>query len=340
MKRFAIVLVSSLFCFQLPAADFPVKYIGIEQGLSNNVVTSIYQDYNGFMWFGTYDGLNRYDGYGFKIFRNKIGDKHSLINNNIYTIEGDTKHNLWVGGQKGACVYNPVQSNFSALWYYPGKNKAAQLLIDEVQSIKAVQDASMFVGTQHNGLLLFSHQQDTGRKIPLESSTGAVNYMVRAIEFDRKQQRSWVFVQHHGLFMYDHKKQVLVKVNNSIKQANSLKVSANGDVWLGTDNGVFRFSLTTKSYEGNFLPVQQKVVNLTIDKKAVLWIASDGGGVWLLPSLAKTAHPFVSEQGKAMINSNALPAVRVGRCWRIPTDVARAAFRVSATFHAEQIRPS
>ena len=45
-----------------------VKYIGIEHGLSNNAVTSIYQDHNGFMWFGTYDGLNRYDGYTFKIF--------------------------------------------------------------------------------------------------------------------------------------------------------------------------------------------------------------------------------------------------------------------------------
>lgn len=55
MKRFAIVFASSFFCFQLCAADLPVKYIGIEQGLSNNFVTTIYQDYNGFMWFGTYD---------------------------------------------------------------------------------------------------------------------------------------------------------------------------------------------------------------------------------------------------------------------------------------------
>jgi signal transduction histidine kinase/ligand-binding sensor domain-containing protein/DNA-binding NarL/FixJ family response regulator len=318
MKRFAIVFLSSLLCFQLWAADLPVKYIGIEQGLSNNVVTSIYQDYNGFMWFGTYDGLNRYDGYGFKIFRNKIGDKNSLGNNNIYTIEGDSKHNLWVGGQKGASVYSPVQSDFSALWYYPGKNKVAELLIDEVQSIKAIQSDIMLVGTQHNGLLLYLNQQDTGRKISLEHIKGTTNYMVRAIEYDRKQQRSWVFVQHHGLFMYDHKKTVLVKISDSIKQGNTLKTSANGDVWLGTDNGVFKYSLATKSYEGNYLPVQQKIVNLTIDKKAVLWIASDGGGVWLLPSLATTAHPFLSEDGKALINSNAVYSIyedTEGRKW-------------------------
>ncbi len=63
-----------LLALRLFAYDYPVKYLGIDQGLSNNVVITIYQDYKGFMWFGTYDGLNRYDGYGFKIFRNVIGE--------------------------------------------------------------------------------------------------------------------------------------------------------------------------------------------------------------------------------------------------------------------------
>src|SRR5258708_16230779 len=74
--------------------DIPVRYLGIEQGLSNNAVISIYQDHNGFLWFGTYDGLNRYDGYGFKIFHNIIGHTTSLPTNNIYTIEKANNHNL------------------------------------------------------------------------------------------------------------------------------------------------------------------------------------------------------------------------------------------------------
>jgi ligand-binding sensor domain-containing protein len=58
----------------LHATDNPtVKYVGIEHGLSNNSVLCVYQDYKGFMWFGTYDGLNRYDGYNFTVFRNRIG---------------------------------------------------------------------------------------------------------------------------------------------------------------------------------------------------------------------------------------------------------------------------
>ena len=84
----------------------PVNYIGIEQGLSNNAVTSIYQDARGFMWFGTYDGLNRYDGYGFKVYRNVIGDSASLCSNSIYTISGDNDDHVWVGTQRGVSVFD------------------------------------------------------------------------------------------------------------------------------------------------------------------------------------------------------------------------------------------
>src|ERR1044072_2291177 len=71
--------------------NISAKYLGIENGLSNNVVTAIFQDHNGFMWFGTYDGLNRYDGYSFKVFRNIIGDSNSLRDNHIYAIEEDNQ---------------------------------------------------------------------------------------------------------------------------------------------------------------------------------------------------------------------------------------------------------
>src|ERR1700754_61743 len=75
----------------------PVKYLGIEQGLSNNAVTSVYQDAKGFMWFGTYDGLNRYDGYGFIVYRNVIDDPPPLGFNNVNTVTGDGRGNIWAG---------------------------------------------------------------------------------------------------------------------------------------------------------------------------------------------------------------------------------------------------
>ena len=69
------------------------------------------------MWFGSYDGLNRFDGYEFKIFRNSIGDSNSICSNNINSISEDPSHNIWVGGQKEINVYDPVTSHFSIPFY-------------------------------------------------------------------------------------------------------------------------------------------------------------------------------------------------------------------------------
>ena len=93
--RSTFLLLLGLLCqYFLIAQDLPVKYLGIDQGLSNNSVISIYQDTKGFMWFGTYDGLNRYDGYDFQVFRNQIGDTTSLQGNTIYTVCGDARQRL------------------------------------------------------------------------------------------------------------------------------------------------------------------------------------------------------------------------------------------------------
>src|SRR5687768_17582299 len=101
------VLLINLFN-PLYATDYPVTtYLGIDQGLSNNSVRCIYQDRRGFMWFGTYDGLNRYDGYSFKVFRNNFKNATSLINNWINTIDEDSDGNLWVGTRQGVCIYRP-----------------------------------------------------------------------------------------------------------------------------------------------------------------------------------------------------------------------------------------
>ena len=89
------------------------KHYQVEDGLSNNKVTSIVQDKKGFMWFGTIDGLNRFDGYCFKSFRNDISNPRSLGNNFINSLYCDEQNILWVGTQKGIYKYDPVHENFS-----------------------------------------------------------------------------------------------------------------------------------------------------------------------------------------------------------------------------------
>jgi len=76
-------------------------HIGLEEGLSQSSVYSIVQDAQGFVWFGTEDGLNRYDGYNFKVFRPDANDPSSLSDRWISTLAADSEGNLWIGTRQG-----------------------------------------------------------------------------------------------------------------------------------------------------------------------------------------------------------------------------------------------
>jgi hypothetical protein len=175
-----LAFTGNLFAGGEPA----VHYLGIDQGLSNNAVTHIYQDHKGFMWIGTYDGLNRYDGYTFRIFRNIIGDSTSLGSNNIAAIAEDAQHNVWVGGQNGISIYNPVIARFAppqVKLLVGGTVRRVPYIVD----IKAINKDGILVGTQRHGLLFFGEHSDTGVQIPLRGLKGNKgNYYVSAIEYD------------------------------------------------------------------------------------------------------------------------------------------------------------
>ncbi len=81
--------------------DIDLPGFSIGDGLSSNSITVLFQDNRGFLWIGTEDGLNRYDGYSFKIYRHNPEDPHSISGNFIQTIVQDDSHNLWIG-TKGA----------------------------------------------------------------------------------------------------------------------------------------------------------------------------------------------------------------------------------------------
>ncbi|WP_205509619.1 two-component regulator propeller domain-containing protein [Longitalea arenae] len=318
-KAIAIFTLLVLLAMHTLADNYPVKYLGIEQGLSNNVVITIYQDHKGFMWFGTYDGLNRYDGYGFKTFRNVISDSTSLYNNTIYTIEGDPEHNIWVGGLKGACVFDPVSARFSRLQYTRWKKTGHQYLQDNIHTIKAAGNGEMLIGSQQSGLLVFTNKQAAGMQIPmLHNNSVAVNYDVTAIEPDAQHKTVWVFIQHVGLCQYDQSKRQLRLITSSIRQANCLKADKLGNLWLGNENGLFRYNIASGQFSANYLPWRGKIVHLYFDKQQVLWIGSDGNGLLKLPPGAISATPFTSASGRSVVNSNAVYSIYEdadGRKW-------------------------
>jgi signal transduction histidine kinase/ligand-binding sensor domain-containing protein/DNA-binding NarL/FixJ family response regulator len=311
--KYAICLCLLYWAGNCIAADsLSIRYLGIDQGLSNNAVTCIYKDHHGFMWFGTYDGLNRYDGYSVRVFRNTIGDSTSLSDNHVYCINSDNENRVWVGGTKGASVYDPGRGSFFTPCFNKPGSPAIFPLRDPVWAVKNAGNA-MLVGTAHSGLIVFTAGRKRGMQIRLPGETDA-NYAVPAIAYDPSRRTVWVFVADLGLYQYDIISERLSRVATGITQCTSLFADAGGDVFIGNDAGVFKLYKNTFT---RFAAIPEMIVrDLAEGTKGGLWIATDGNGVWHLPRGGKKAVQVGS--AGAAINSNAIYAIYVdaeGRQW-------------------------
>ena len=108
-KLYVLVFLTSL-TFSQNNASF--EKFSTEQGLSQNSIVRMLQDSRGFLWICTFDGLNRYDGYQFKIFRHIPGDSTSLSNNKILSICEDESGDIWIGTYGGGLNKLLMQNNF------------------------------------------------------------------------------------------------------------------------------------------------------------------------------------------------------------------------------------
>lgn len=120
-----------LLCFSLCRAA-PVnpgfRYPGIAQGLSNNAVTCLMQDRYGFIWIGTYNGLNRYDSAGCISFTQTWGDPSTLGNNHINQLMQDSGARIWAGTQQDVACYDYATGKFSPLRFSPGRGGSTAVL--------------------------------------------------------------------------------------------------------------------------------------------------------------------------------------------------------------------
>ncbi|HTH31941.1 MAG TPA: two-component regulator propeller domain-containing protein, partial [Lacibacter sp.] len=265
-------------------------------------MTSIFQDHNGFMWFGTFDGLNRYDGYSFKIFRNVIGDTASLNGNGVGAIAENADHQLWIGTGKGLSIYNPYKGNFYGASFKIWNNNSVVPLRSNIRTIqKNDKDGSMLVGTRQKGLLLFQGNSRTAVQIPFLLRKGYEgDYDVRAIAIDSSHQLAWIFIQQVGLCVYSVKSKSLQLITGTIKKADCLKLDSKGNLWLGNENGLFLYDMRKNLFSNNIFPFKGRVMNLFEDRQRVLWISTDGNGVWSMPVGQARPVPYVPGRGTSL----------------------------------------
>ncbi len=116
MRLFRFILLLPLLLFScyssiLGQSTWFFKQLAVRDGLSHNQINHIFRDSNGFMWFSTASGLNRYDGYKFKVFFHNPNDEYSLPDNLISSVQEDANRRLWIQTGNGYTVFNPEKKN-------------------------------------------------------------------------------------------------------------------------------------------------------------------------------------------------------------------------------------
>lgn len=314
-----LLLLEAMSALAYAAGGPGVKYLGIEQGLSNNAVTCICKDQRGFMWFGTYDGLNRYDGYSFTVYRNVIGDSTSIPFNQVATIGADGYNRVWIGGQKGLTVFDPAINAFARLAYLSCDGRGVVEARENIHIVTGTAGGDMLAGSHNCGLLVFPDGARIGRQVPLNELKGARGgYDVFCIEPDNSGRRAWIFIQGRGLYVYDLRTGSLLPVNKTIRVCFSLKVDHQGKIWVGSDNGLQYFDSTRGCWSGNVLPQRTRVVSISVERNNDLCVGTDGSGLWRLRCSDEKTMPLLSATGAPLVNSNAVYSIYIdkdGRKW-------------------------
>lgn len=289
IKKVTIFVLIIIFCginLDLTYAynDMSFKNITIEDGLSQSSVNTLYQDTNGYMWIGTNDGLNRYNGYDFKVYSYNDKDKNSISNNFIIDVTEDNSGNIWVGTANGLSKINLKTGNINN---YLDRNDNGNLSHYNIRDILVTKDNRIIVATS-NGLNLYDKENDKFKRV-LSSENQLTNQMINSLTEDEKGN-IWIGTD-KGLDKYDANFKNRLefyqnKGKNSISESSINKVYYEKEnIWLGTSNsGLIKINISNNEitrYSNNLdnknsLP-GNRVNDIMKDSRGNLWICTNQG---------------------------------------------------------------
>ena len=169
---FFLVMINAISLIAL-SQSLPVKYLKMEpltihDGLSQGMINCITQDHFGFMWFGTNDGLNRYDGYHFTLYRHESDDPHSVSGNLITSILEDSKGRLWVGtGLNGLNLFDRATEQFIRI--QNNSNDKRSLSDNRIFSLQEDKHGNIWVGSAYGLNKIIVQQKNSSGGSPVES---------------------------------------------------------------------------------------------------------------------------------------------------------------------------
>ena len=295
-EKLKIMFVLILFALSITISaqtdkKFYFENISIPEGLSNNQVWDIVQDKYGFLWVSTQDGLNRYDGYEFKIFKNDPEDKTTLPNNKLHGLLIDTDENLWISTESGLCKYDRINDTFITLLPDSSRPNAGSNVIFNV-----FEDSKnrIWVGTT-DGIYLFDSNTNKFELMFIKNgdnktpTSGLTNAFLETSSGDIYS--GYYFA---GLLKFNETTKLFEEIN--IPESKkwvlrgqpiiSLFEDKTGKIWLCHVFGLFTYDTHAKTFDKIELYKSKDandispVSNIYQDDDGHLWIATIGKGIF------------------------------------------------------------
>ena len=314
MKRFLkLILVLLLFVSVTNAQPYYFRHYEVENGLSNNTVFCSIQDKDGFLWFGTKDGLNRFDGYRFKIFNIANTNESSFSRDLISALAIDNKGVLWVGSQKGLYKFDAQKESLvpfidslpdindilidkrGQLWFISGltvyrynfeKKRLTAFATQEyfhATSLCESEDGTMWFSTFDGYLQQFNARTGTFNKYNVfnHSPAAASNWIEKIIA--DKNGSLFIGTPGQGIKQFsiaslDYKDILSYNADKTTVYVRDILQVNEHELWFATESGIFILNRNT----GKFTNLKKKFLDpYSLSDNAIYTLCKDSeGGIW------------------------------------------------------------
>jgi len=288
-----VILLASVKVFA-QSDQYQFSRLNVDNGLSHNRVTCIYKDTKGFMWFGTKSGLNRYDGYRFKVFKHDINNPSSINDDYIVSLTTGPENKLWVKTRNGFNIYDPLTDRFG----HNIKKALSQYSIPDSLIVSIKKDRFGNYWFLHASKGVYKYTPSTKQLVHL-SRTANASYAGLGLEISNDSKgNAWVVYSNGTLEEIDRNNRKVIKRINAISQSYPhelidyhISVDNDDDIWVYAplrSNGVFYVCPNNNSCKqlgkdlGSPILSSNIVSNVIQDDKGLVWVATDHGGINLI----------------------------------------------------------
>ncbi|MBT33781.1 MAG: hypothetical protein CMO01_29300 [Thalassobius sp.] len=286
----AILLSILLFLLQfseLSAQENSLRFekFTIEDGLTQSTIRCILQDKKGFLWFGTQDGLNRYDGYQFEQFHFDPNKLNSLSNNFIHALYEDHDGIIWIATRSGGLNrFDPSSQKFSN--YQHKDSNPNTIASNHIATVFEDAKHNLWIGTSQ-GLSFF--QKNTKSFVNYNFSfPDSTDKEIRAMA-QTDSESIWLATS-NGLIQFDINKRKVIAIVNTFQNQEGQEISFSAYsllsddeiLWLGTDRGLITFDSFKNETELIWQPENQNlpITSIAKEKRSNLWLATAGEGTF------------------------------------------------------------